>query len=405
MLHVPVCHLRRADLALRPEFAAVLRAAGVGGEDVLTLEDVVPREAAASIDQEVNQDGEDRSLRPEDTCWLLVDHNAMTGALARAFATRVVGCVDHHADEGVVPRDARIRVVEKSGSCTSLVLGRCADVWDALGADGTDADADDVVESAQIDAQLARLALGPILIDTSNLRDENKTTAHDERAVALAEGKIKAYADAMRDKAVGTERVVGLEKYDRDTFFGRISALKEDIAGMSFRDIFRKDYKEWSVGSLNLGTSSIPQGFRYLVDAKAGGDAAAFLSELENWGAEKDGDLREQKAAMTTEKQKMDLVVVLTTFMDHNDRFSRELLVWARTDKGVIAAKLFEKNNKEKLRLEFWGAGKLDADGRGGQANGLSGWRRCWQQGASRYSRKQIAPMLWDALNDVSGNA
>ncbi|KAI0390951.1 exopolyphosphatase-like protein [Xylariaceae sp. FL0594] len=368
-LHVPVCHLRRQDLALRPEFAAVLRAADVRSEDVLTLEDVLPRDLAG-----------DRGLQPEETRWLLVDHNAMTGPLSRAFGARVVGCVDHHADEDAVPRDAEIRVIEESGSCASLVLEHCAGAWNALGAGGG-GDRDGVAEGALIDAQLARLALAPILIDTTNLRDESKTTAHDERAVALAEAKIRAYADATGDD---------VEQYDRDAYFKRISALKEDIADMSFRDVFRKDYKEWEVDDLVLGTSSVPQGFDYLVDAKAGGDTAAFLSELGSWGAEKN----------------MDLVVVMTTFNDEDGRFSRELLVWARTDKGARAAKLFAENNQESLQLDTWGAGKLDQDdGTDRASRATTGWCRCWRQGALEHSRKQIAPMLRDALSEVSGTA
>ncbi|KAI0537638.1 exopolyphosphatase-like protein [Xylaria digitata] len=357
-LHIPICHLQRADLALRPEFAAVLRDADIAGEDMFTLEDVLP-----------HRDGDGEGIRPEDTRWLLVDHNAMTGTLASRFATRVFGCVDHHADEHVIPRDADPRVIERSGSCMSLVLERCADSWRASTGESVE----------EVDAQLARLALAPILIDTANLGDKNKTTEHDERAVALAESKIGLGAKAE-----------GGEAYDRDAFFKRLSALKEDIADMSFRDVFRKDYKEWGVGDLHLGTSSVPQGFAYLLAEKARGDPAALVSALREWGVEKDGGLVDGGG-------KMDLVVLLTTFQDQGEKFCRELLVWARSEAGIRAAELFEQTCADKLRLQTWGEGVLDCTGGGGE------WWRCWAQGAVEHSRKQIAPMLRDALKEVSG--
>ncbi|KAI1353750.1 exopolyphosphatase-like protein [Xylaria sp. FL0043] len=389
-LHIPICHLERADLALRPEFTAVLRDGGIKGEDVFTLEDVLPSQQKETKNSTKSKRNEAPVLRPEDTRWLLVDHNAMTGALAKVFGHRVIGCVDHHADEGAVPRDAELRVIEKSGSCASLVLAQCKDVWATLsagnekGEGGGDVRKDD---DAQIDAQIARLALAPILIDTTNLRDENKTTEYDRQAVALAEAKIAAAEE--REDGGGMNgsgvREVDVKRYDRDAFFARLSGLKEDLSEMSFRDVFRKDYKEWSVGSLNLATSSVPRGFRYLVEEKAQGDTSKFIEALREWGGEKDA------------AGKMDIVVVLTGFQDGDGKFRRELLVWARSEAGVRAAKMFEERCRDTLRLETWGDGALDEGG-----VGRGEWRRCWAQNAVEYSRKQIAPMLRDALKEVS---
>ncbi|KAI0516877.1 exopolyphosphatase-like protein [Xylaria bambusicola] len=387
-LHIPVCHLLRADLALRPEFTAVLRDAGVKGEDVFTLEDVLPHENGVS-QSDNTEDSTHRpssgtttkGMNPEDTHWLLVDHNAMTGSLANTFASRVTGCVDHHADENTIPRDAQPRVIEKSGSCASLVLEHCAEIWEALSPDETtdgnrNTSGNDEDDAKKVDAQIARLALAPILIDTINLGDKNKTTEHDERAVALAEGKIAAAVEGG-----------GGEKYDREAFFKRLAELKEDIADMSFRDVFRKDYKEWSVAGLDLGTSSVPRGFGYLVDEKAKGDKGVFVKALVDWGKEKD---------VLDLEDKMDVVMLLTAFQDENEVFHRELLVWGRSEMGVRAAKLFEEKYAGELRLESWGDGALDEDGEGE-------WRRCWMQGAVQHSRKQIAPLLRDVLKEVAG--
>ncbi|KAI1302984.1 exopolyphosphatase-like protein [Xylaria venustula] len=397
-LHIPICHLERADLSLRPEFAAVLRDAGVASEDVFTLEDVLPSQDNAK------DKGNNRVLRPEDTRWLLVDHNAMTGRLAATFASRVVGCVDHHADENVVPRDAEPRLIEKSGSCASLVLGLCADSWAALNSaesNGNKSRDDDKIREE--DARIARLALAPILVDTTNLRDENKTTEHDERAVALAEAKIQAAEEGHANGANDSDDAVSSEtqhvndmnsakqkkKYKRDDLFARLSALKEDVTEMSFRDVLRKDYKAWSVDTVNLATSSSPRGFGYLLQEKAQGDPAVFVSALREWAGEKDAG----------DDGRIDLVVVLTGFRDEEGRFCRELLVWARTEAGVRAAELFEERQRDMLRLETWGGGALDSNGDG---DGDDGWRRCWTQKAVGYGRKQIAPMLRDALAEVA---
>ncbi|KAI1492348.1 exopolyphosphatase [Biscogniauxia mediterranea] len=353
VLHIPLCHLPRADLALRPEFSAVLADAGAAPDDVLTLDELPAPH-----------------LQPEDTRWFLVDHNVMTGTLGALYGDRVVGCIDHHVDEGGnvlrIDDDSKpVRIIEKSGSCASLVLEHCKDAWDALSTAVAAEGADEEGTGARIDAQLARLALGPILIDTVNLGDEHKTTAHDVRAVEIAESKIH-----------------GGDPYDRATFFANIAALKEDVSHMSFRDIFRKDYKEWidEDTGLKLGTSAMPRSFAYIVREKTPVDGeGTFIEELGKWSAEKD----------------IDIASVMDGFVDDGGVFHRELLVWARgSKKAVQAAKAFAEANAEKLQLRTWGDGKLDLD------DETEGWRRCWEQGTVEHSRKQIAPMLRDVLSE-----
>ncbi|KAI8963858.1 DHH phosphoesterase [Daldinia sp. FL1419] len=337
-LHIPLCHLPRDDLSLRPEFTAVLKHAAVAPDDVLTLTELP---------------GGDSRLKPEDTRWLLVDHNVMTGPLGQAYGDRVVGCIDHHDDEGKVPGGAQPRVIEKCGSCMSLVVEQCGEAWEALAKrGGGDKDV------ARVDAQLAYLALAPILIDTANLGNKDKTTPRDERAVETAEAHLPA-------------------GYDRKAFFDEVAALKEDISHMSFRDIFRKDYKEWDEGGVKLGTASVPREFAFLV-RKAGGEDE-FAAELGRWCEEKG----------------VDVMAVLTTAKDGGE-FRRELLVWARGKGTVDAVRGFaEGDGKERLGLGVWGEGKLDLEEGGGD------WRRCWTQERVEHSRKQIAPMLREALKGV----
>lgn len=345
-VHIPLANLYRPDLALRPEFGAVLRRAGVHLDDVLTLTEL-----------------EQADFKPEDSRWVLVDHNALKGQLQDKYGARVVGCVDHHVDEGAVPRltEAEPRVIEKCGSCASLVVAYGKETWATLA--GTQ-DGKEKLNGSGLedwDAQLAFLVLGPILVDTTALTSKDKTRPVDVQAVEFAEALI---------------RRAGVE-YDREAYLRELSALKEDLSSLSLRDIFRKDYKEWRDGGLTLGMSSVVQGIEYLIE-KAGGEDG-LLSELRKWG----------------EDEKLDIACVMTTL--HQDGvFAREELVWASNEKAVRAAKAFADANKEKLGLETWGGGKLD------DTSGSMEWRACWRQMGTQYSRKQVSPLLREAIRGAA---
>ena len=118
---------------------------------------------------------------------VLVDHNALTGELAERFAESVVGCVDHHEDEGRVPQDAEEkygepRIVKKVGSCTSLVVQYIQAAWEET------ARRDEGTGPSGWEVACRKLGLGSILIDTWNLRNEDKTTDDDRRAVEYLRG-------------------------------------------------------------------------------------------------------------------------------------------------------------------------------------------------------------------------
>lgn len=348
-LHIPLSNLPRADLALRPELAAVLRRAGVRPDDLLTLSDL-PNDHPA----------------PAATRWLLVDHNVMTGELGRRFGSRVVGCVDHHQNEGLITAAAADEplVIRHCGSCASLVVEQSQGIWEELASnvvDGPESDAAGSGGRPLWDAQLAHVALGPILIDTTNLTSKDKTTETDVRAVEFAEGLI---------------RRAGVP-YDRNAYFEEITELKQDLSKLDYRGIFRKDYKQWADGGLTLGTSSVAQGFGYLLDTI--GDSGEFLSELRKW----------------SEHQQLDIVAVLTT-LELDGKFTRELFVWAFNPDAVKAVKSFADKDSSNLGLEPWQDGKFD------DTEGEKEWRMCWRQNRIENSRKQVAPMLREAMKQQS---
>lgn len=343
-LHIPLANIPREDLPLRPELSKALSFAGVGSEDLLTLSD---------LEEAVKTHG----LETQDTRWLLVDHNALTGTLAERFASRVVGCVDHHEDESVVSQDTgdEPRVLRKTGSCMSLVVEYCQDSWEALSRASGHEEGD-----GDLDSQLARIALAPILIDTNNLKSKAKTTPTDIKITELLEAKI------------------GDKDFERKKYHKKLSKLKEDISQFSYRDNFRKDFKSWTEAGLVLGTSSIPQGFKYM---------------LENIG-DKDSLLREFRAF--AQDKKLDIAAIMTSSAKDDGVFKRNLLVWGLNEKAVRAVERFVEAQKETLGLEPFH--HMDLSGGDGQHE----VRYCWNQHQTGNSRKQLAPMLRAAMVEAA---
>ncbi|CAM1503294.1 Fc.00g080700.m01.CDS01 [Cosmosporella sp. VM-42] len=322
-LHIPLCNLPRPDLALRTEMAAVLRHASLTPKDLITLSDLP-------------------ELDPKDTRWLLVDHNCLTGVLKK-FSGQIIGVVDHHADEGAVHAQAEPRVVQPCGSCMSLIVEESKKVWEESAAQDSDV--------ASEEEKLAKIGLAAILTDTINLTAKEKVRDPDPKAVSFLESKIQ-------DKS-----------FDREKFYEEIAAVKEDISGLNFRDIFRKDYKEWDQAGLKLGISCVVQNFDYLI-SMAGGKKS-LLDDFVSWVKERE----------------LDVAAIMTTSNPEGE-FQRHLLVWGANEKGEEVLERFVKIGEDKLKLEGWKDGELD-DGKK---------RIAWRQKALAASRKQVAPLLREAM-------
>ncbi|THZ00106.1 DHH phosphoesterase [Aureobasidium pullulans] len=361
-LHVPLLNIPKADINLRPELLALLPHANIEQDQLITLDDLP------------NLDDIKQILLPESTRWILVDHNALQGRLGAIYADRVVGVVDHHTDEGKVPKDtgSEPRLITTSGSCTSLVINHCREAWDRLscGTSSTgaaQAQGDTLMEDEAVtslwDAQVAQLALASVVIDTLNLQDEHKTTEHDERAVTYLEAKINQCA-----------KIGG--QFDRTKFFNKINDAKKDLSPLTFEEILRKDYKQWTENGLNLGTSAVVQ-------------PISFLKSKIN----KDSDSNDYKALLEASKKfakERDLCVfsIMTAYEAENGGFARELAVLAVDDRGFAACKKFSDSSSEKLQLD---GSDADEDG--------EHWFHVWKQGNLSCSRKQVAPLLREAMS------
>lgn len=312
---------------------------------------------------------------------MLVDHNRLQGQLGEVYGRRVAGVVDHHEDEGVEFADGdgeRVRVIEKCGSCTSLVVRAVRGAWDGISASplssgaahgqGDDAATDDAAVARTWDAQVAKLALGSILVDTRNLADASKTTETDREAVRYLEARI----------AVSPTEATG---WDRGTFYAAIDAAKADVGGLTLEEILRKDYKAWEAGGGKLGMSSVVKPLEFLVrkaaeEEGAGGQEAAFDQAI--------------SAFMTS--RKLSLYAIMTASTTSSGEFQRQLLLQT-AGAGGAAAETFEEQHREELRLASVaaevGISATRTDGRG---------RMVWRQGNVGASRKQVAPMLRNAM-------
>ncbi|OAA56125.1 exopolyphosphatase [Cordyceps fumosorosea ARSEF 2679] len=342
-LHIPLSNLPREDLSLRIELGPVLAKADLEISDLITLSELP------------------QQLEPNDTEWVLVDHNVLTGSLKK-FERRIVGCIDHHVDEGIVGVQATPRVIETCGSCMSLVVDAHADAWRSL-AHGTQLTGAATSISKDLN-QLAQVALAPILVDTINLTSDHKVRPKDRRAAQLLETELMQDPD-----------------FDQRAYYDAVTAAKEDLSQLGLRDILRKDYKEWVDAGVKLGISCAVQDLDFLLEkATATGNGSGqdvLLRELRSWAGE----------------QALDVASIMTT-SNPGGKFQRHLLVWGLTDGGRKAVERFTEESSEKLKLAPLNGGVLDE----------KGIRYAWSQLALDASRKQVAPLLRDAMTWAGAN-
>ena len=303
---IPVANIPADQLRLRPELTALLKHANLKPLDLITLEDLGKLHD---------------TLPPKSTEWTLVDHNVLQGTLGEHYMSRVTGAIDHHDDEGKVPPDAHPRVIAKTGSCTSHVVNFCRSDWDSISSpvsDGGDGYVSNYAAPISTwDAQVAKLALGSILIDTVNFIAEDKVTEHDRVAVEYLEAKIAASSELAAT-------------YDRDAFFKDVNEAKSNLDDLSVVEILEKDYKQWKEGELTLGISSCVRSIKYL--------------------QAKEEDLTPVLLKFATERR-LDLYAIMNAH-NENSAFERQLLLLAVNEgKARETAAKFVDAQSTKLEL------------------------------------------------------
>jgi exopolyphosphatase len=364
-LYVPVTNIPAADIHLRPEFLAVFRRANIEAGHLITLDDLP------------NLSMIEDKLRPENTKWILVDHNALQGQLGKIYSSRVGGVIDHHDDESKVPQDTEPepRVIEKSGSCTSLVTEYCRHAWDqasesALSSGAAHAQGDSFANDSAVtrlwDAQVAQLGLASILIDTSNLQSQDKTTEHDRNAVSYLESMI------MLCPQLSTS-------FKRSALYKEVNAAKKNIGDLKLHDILRKDYKQWDENGQVLGISSVVRPISFL-QQKAGNERATESTE----------EAFQEVLRSFAKERSLDMYALMTTSKSDEGEFQRELLVWTFSDSASSSAQKFVADAREELGLEERQVSASKVDQGGGP--------KVWRQRNTQHSRKRVAPLLREAM-------
>ncbi|CAG8961678.1 hypothetical protein HYFRA_00006216 [Hymenoscyphus fraxineus] len=338
--YIPLSNLKRADLRLRPELKPVLSRANLEVGDLITLCDLpfslpADQDQAQTQAQDQNQDEEKRKGVEKDTRWFLVDHNLLTGPLSH-FNTSIIGVIDHHLDEG---QHTGLALSPEGEGRLIKTVGSCASLVIQTFRESWPPSND--TSCVEWDREVAALAMGPVVGDTANLGDRGKTTGVDCEAVGGA-------------------------------YWEEIEGAKGDLEGLGVGEILRKDYKSWREGGMNLGISAAVKDLSFLVEK--GGGREGFLVKVEGFSKERG----------------LDLFVVMTMFQGEGG-FRRELLLYARNARSVKVAERFERGARERLGLRGWKEGMLDGDGE-------EGWRRCWIQEKTENSRKQVAPLLREAM-------
>lgn len=334
----------------------------------------------------------------------LVDHNApsIPGMSDETIRTRftVVGCVDHHVDEGYVGQDVSPRIITTGiGSCASLVVKHLRDqgMWSTPLADSGADLTRDVAGPTTLE-EISRLALAPILIDTTNLKGKgDKCSDTDREAVAFLESVLsRTPIKTIKDERAGTkeelaQRAGGGFSWDRDAFYHAIATAKANSLNLlTMQETFDRDYKVWrepvnnnkfgtssssapAAKEINIGMSSLVKPLSWLV--KHAGGVDKFVDEIETFAKADPRDLG--VFAMLTRAAEGKEVVVLA--LDEGL-------------KGLISQ--FEDIAGE-LQLREWDE---DQELKRVLGERVKGDWKVWWMGDTSKSRKQVGPLLREAV-------
>ena len=352
-IYIPLLNIPASGLRLRPEFTAACAHANIATKHLITLDDL-PNGPQSLI-----------SVR-----WILVDHNKLQGDLGNQYSSKVQGVIDHHEEENAVPKntDPEPRVIEKCGSCTSLVVRQCKPAWDRISNSSLSAGAahgqgeaavDDSAVTQGWDAQVAKMALASILVDTANLTAPGKVEQVDQDSLDYLEAKIQ-----MSPKDART--------WNRDHYYKAIDEAKRDISSLSLSEILIKDYKMWVESGVKLGISSVVKPLDFLVQKASEEKLPSFKDQLQQFMDDRD----------------LSVFAIMTTSTSSEGKFRRELLVQACPAASSSAINFAEQGASD-FQLEDLNLNGIPTQDKLGQP-----WRKVWLQKDVSKSRKQVAPLL-----------
>ncbi|TVR69557.1 MAG: hypothetical protein EA427_08045 [Spirochaetaceae bacterium] len=303
---LPLINIPREDFKLRTEAVYLFEKAGVDLQALIFADE---------IDLGALKSAGRLSL-------VLVDHNRPAKSHA-TFTDVVTGVIDHHADEGLF-QDAAVRVIEPVGSAATLVAR------EMLGGD-----------VSELDEGIATLLLGTILLDTVGLDpDAGRVTPGDQEIA---------------------DRLLALTGADQKQLFDALQREKFNVSALDSSDLLRKDYKEWQMGDLRVGVSSV-------------------LLSISDW-LDKDAALSRSLGTYAAAR-KLDLLLAMNAYTSPS--FTRELVVYCPDES--VRNRVIPFLEGGDLGLTPISSGAIDSD------------TRLYAQGNAGISRKKLQPILSDFL-------
>lgn len=304
-LYLPLINIPRADFKLRTEAVYLFEKTGINVENLIF------------IDQISLADLQNRgSLK-----LTLIDHNKLASS-QKYFEDSVKEIVDHHKDEGLyTPSDGR--TIEPVGSAATLVAEKML-----------------TLDTTPPDHAIAELLLGTILLDTVNLDPQAQRVTPKDKAVA--------------------RRLFEITGADQNELFNKLQTEKFNTSALDTPDLLRKDYKEWQMGAVKLGISSV-------------------LLPVKEW-LSKDPGIAEEFSKYA-QSRKLDILLAMNAYTD--PEFRRELVVFSADDQLKEKTVSFLLNSK--IGLETIDAGRVKGAGKN---------IAFFYQGDLSKSRKKLQPLL-----------
>lgn len=319
-------NMKRGDLRLRGDIDYILKSEGLA-DSLLYFDDL--KLLPANTDKYV----------------FLVDCNELNDDMKPIFAEdRVVGIIDHHVDEGRYISSIKMadgpRIIQKSGSCSSLVTNYWHSLFQSkLGVD------------IFTDQHIAKLASAPLLIDTSGMKkkvEESDTSA----------SKVLSHLPEVSESSV------------KKPFLKNLQKLKKDISQLSAVDIIRKDFKKW--GTLGISSTVKPL----------------------SWIYGRHNNFSQVIADFANESNLQVYAILCAAVVD--DQFQREIAVWVKDEYWKQKIGKFFDLSQSSLELEPKSVPESD------KIHPNTGSMLFFNQKNTLGTRKQVAPLMREALFDVN---
>ena len=351
LLHIPLAAIQKDEFVLRQENLLLLQKCNIPVTDFPCLDDLSWL-TTTKVSRVV-----------------LVDQNTLPRALS-FFQDKVTRIIDHHVDEHVFPDiPATEKWITTAGSCTSLVIHAIKQ------------DIDTGKRTLPLDRDEAYLGLGAIMIDTSGLKDETKTTKWDHQACFFLQHilrstfsfPVKSLHNSTANNSNGVDGVDGEIK----TWYKQLKHAKQHVRQLSSRDLLRRDYKEYTCKHIQQDSKVMTFGM-----------SNAGNMPLADWFQREDA----MKSWMSwLDEQHLDFLVVITTV--HGDD-------GGQCELGI----LFPFQNADLTRI----VNQLEANkdiqlARPGPPVILRSdyTLKWWQQRNPTWTRKQLAPLIQSFLKCI----